>query len=43
MKGVKGGQPMLIAGKQQYHEDDIAINFETEEKIGIGIYCSPHF
>ena len=33
---------MLIAGKRQVYEFEDAIN-NPSEKVGVGIYCSPHF
>ena len=34
---------MLIAGGGQVHRGDSAINLSSKEKVGIGIYCTPHF
>ena len=42
MKGLDEGK-MLIAGRQQWHQDDIALNLDTGEKVGTGIYLTPHF
>ena len=32
---------MLIAGSAQAYEDDPSLN-DPNEKVGEGIYCSPH-
>lgn len=35
---------MLIEGQGQAYKDDISLSFGDKNiKVGIGIYCSPHF
>ena len=46
MNSIIGGLDkgsMLIKGGAQYHKDDIAINLTKQQKVGVGVYCSPHF